>query len=225
MTPTPTPTPTPTAVDGRTDGRVVRGERTRTAVLDAAVALVTAHGLDGLSLGRLAEHLGVSKSGLFAHWRSKEELQLATIDHARALWVSRVLSPALKAPRGVRRLFAAHQAKLDFYAAPDALPGGCFFAKAQFEFNARSGPVRDRLTTALRDWLGVLERLVREAIELGELRRDVDPTQLAYEIEALGMAAVMHSRLLSPDAFALARRAALDRLHALCTDPTLLPEL
>src|SRR3954454_8317768 len=79
----------------KADGRLARGERTRTAVLDAAVALGTARGLDGLSLGQLAEQLGVSKSGLFAHWRSKEDLQLATVDRAREQWVERVVAPSL----------------------------------------------------------------------------------------------------------------------------------
>lgn len=209
------------------DGRVARGTRTRNAVLDAAVSLATEHGLDGLSLGKLAEHLAVSKSGLFAHWRSKEELQLAAIEHARAQWVAQVVAPALRAPRGVRRLFALHECRLGFYSRPDALPGGCFFANAQFEFNARPGVVRDRLAAAETEWLDLLERLATEAVDMGDLRRDVEPGQLAYEVDAMGVAAVVQSRLLyptNPGAYVRARRAVLDRLRPLCTDPTLLPE-
>jgi AcrR family transcriptional regulator len=206
-----------------TDGRVARGDRTRAAVLHRAVALATQDGLDGLSLGQLADALGVSKSGLFAHWRSKEELQLATIDYARQQWVERVVSPALAAPRGIRRLWALHQSRMDFYAA-DILPGGCFFANTQFEFNARPGTIRDRLAEGFTDWMALLERLAAEAVEQGEMVPTAEPRQLAYEIEALGMTAVMQVRLLRHTGYAYARRSVLERLRALCTDPTLLPE-
>lgn len=206
---------------------MARGARTRNAVLDAAVSLATEHGLDGLSLGKLADHLAVSKSGLFAHWRSKEELQLAAIEHARAQWVTQVIGPALRAPRGVRRLFALHESRLGFYSRADALPGGCFFANAQFEFNARPGAIRDRLAATATEWLDLLERLAAEAVDVGDLRRDVEARQLAYEVEAIGMATVVQSRLLyptNPGAYLRARRAVLDRLRPLCTDATLLPE-
>ncbi|MGI5212867.1 TetR/AcrR family transcriptional regulator [Plantactinospora sp. CA-290183] len=206
------------------DGRAARGERTRGAVLDAAVALATEAGLDGLSLGQLADRLGVSKSGLFAHWRSKEELQLATIDRAAEQWTDRVVRPAVQAPAGVRRLWAMHVAKLDFYRAA-VLPGRCFFANTQFEFGTRPGPVRDRIVLAFAQWMALLERLATEAVAAGELDPDVDVRQLAYEIEAFGMAAVVRSQLLSSDEpYRYAHRAALDRLRSLCPDPTLLPE-
>src|SRR5688572_30468355 len=112
------------------DGRLVRGERTRAAVLDKALLLATVDGLDGLSLNQVADALGVSKSGLFAHWRSKEALQLAVIDHARAQWTDRVIRPALREPAGVRRLWAVHLSRLRFYE-DGVLPGGCFFTTAQ----------------------------------------------------------------------------------------------
>jgi hypothetical protein len=152
-------------------------------------------------------------------------LQLATVARAREQAVERIIGPALRAPRGVRRLWALHAARLDFYAA-SVLPGGCFFANAEFEYNARPGPVRDLLAQVLGEWMAFVERLVTEAVSAGELRADVDVRQLAYEIEALGLNAVMQSRLLRPDdAYAHARRAVLDRLRALCPDPTLLPEV
>ncbi len=207
----------------RSDGRLARGDRTRVAVLDRATALATEAGLDGLSLGQLADALGVSKSGLFAHWRSKEELQLATIDHARQQWIKQIISPALLAPRGVRRLWALHQSRMDFYAA-GTLPGGCFFANTQFEFNARPGPVQDRLAAGFTDWMALIERLTAEAVELGELLSTVDARQLAYEIEALGLTAVMQVRLLHDSGYSYARRAVLDRLRSLCPQPALLPE-
>ncbi|MEV6518957.1 TetR/AcrR family transcriptional regulator [Micromonospora chalcea] len=206
------------------DGRVARGDRTRTAVLDTAVALATEVGLHGLSLAQLADRLEVSKSGLFAHWRSKEALQLATVDRAVAQWQERILAPALEAPRGVRRLRALHEARIDFYAAR-VLPGGCFFANTEFEYNARPGPVRDRLAEAFGRWTALLERLVQEAVDLSELPADLDVPLLAYEIDALGISAAMRSRLLDPDAtYRHARQGLLNRLRALCPDPTLLPE-
>jgi AcrR family transcriptional regulator len=205
------------------DGRIARGDRTRTAVLDTAVRLATQSGLDGLTLGQLAEALRVSKSGLFAHWRSKEDLQLATIAHARDQWTHHVVKPALAHPRGVRRLWALHAKRIDFYAA-GTLPGACFFGNAEFEFNARPGVVQDRLAQVFADWIGLIERLAAEAKETGDLVEAADPVLLAYEIEALGLTAVMQSRLLRDAAYDLARRAVLDRLTSLCTDPTLLPE-
>jgi AcrR family transcriptional regulator len=213
-----------TTSPARTDGRLLRGERSRGAVLDAAVVLATEAGLDGLSLSQLAQRLSVSKSGLFAHWASKEDLQLAVIDHASQQWIDRIVAPALRCPRGVRRLWAAHEARLTFYAEGH-LPGGCFFANAQFEYDARPGPVRDRLAGAFAEWLALLERLAAEAVELGELPADTDAAQLAFEVNASGVAAVLHSRLLDPAAtYTHARRAVLGRLRALTTDPTLLPE-
>jgi AcrR family transcriptional regulator len=206
----------------KADGRVVRGERTRAAVLDTAVALATEAGLDGLSLGQLADRLGVSKSGLFAHWRSKEELQLAAIDHARKLWADRVVAAALARPRGVRRLFALHEARLAFYS-DRVLPGGCFFAVAEFEHAGREGIISDRLGEVLAEWLTLVRRLTREAVDLGELPADLDIEQLVFEIDAAGVAAMLHSRLLSVST-AHARTAVLSRLRALTTDPTLLPE-
>lgn len=206
------------------DGRLARGERTRTAVLDAAVSLASENGLDGLSLGHLADSLGVSKSGIFAHWRSKEALQLATIDRAVAQWQELIIGPALRAPRGVRRIHALHEARIDFYATR-VLPGGCFFGTTEFEFNARPGAVQDRLATVLADWTAFLERLVREAVALGELPAEVDVALLAYEIDSFGIAAAMRSRLFDPEStYRHARRSVLDRLRGLCPDPTLLPE-
>ncbi len=207
------------------DGRLARGQRTRTAVLDQALLLTTVAGLDGLSLSQVADALGVSKSGLFAHWRSKEALQLAVIDHARAQWTDLVIRPAQRAPRGVRRLWAVHDARLRFYEA-EVLPGGCFFANAHFEFNARPGPIRDRLAAELNDWMTYLTGLATDAVTVGDLRPAADPAGLAYETESLGVCAVMQAPVLGADAtYRQARRALHGHLRALATDPTILPEL
>jgi AcrR family transcriptional regulator len=206
------------------DGRIVRGDRTRAAVLDTAIALATEVGLDGLSLGQLADRLGVSKSGLFAHWRSKEELQLATIGRALESFKELVIARTADVPPGIRRLWALHEARLDYITADD-LPGGCFFANAQFEYSAKPGPVRERLAKILRDWLALIERLATDAVDAGELPVDFDTRQLAFEINAVGTATVYQSRMLpGTGAASAARKAVLLRLRAACTDPTLLPE-
>ncbi|MCM2421767.1 TetR/AcrR family transcriptional regulator [Streptomyces sp. RKAG293] len=208
----------------RPDGRRVRGERTRQAVLDTAVALASVDGLDGLSLARLSGALGVSKSGLFTHWRDKEQLQLDVIDRARKQWGALVMRPAQDAPAGVRRLLALHEARLAFYAE-DVLPGGCFFAAVQTEFDDRPGAVHDRVAQSIVDWVRHIQDLVEEAITLGELRADVDAAQLTFEIDALGEAVVTRSRLMDrATVLAQAHRAVLERLRSCCTDPSILPE-
>jgi AcrR family transcriptional regulator len=199
------------------DGRLARGERTRVAVLDRALALATADGLDGLSLAHLAEALGMSKSGLFAHWRSKESLQLAVIEHARRQWEREIIRPALAAPRGVPRLWAVHDRRLAFYESA-ALPGRCFFASAGFEFNARPGPVRDSLAAGLTDWMAFLTGLADAAVAAGDLRAETDTAALAYEIESLGVCAVVQAPVLGPVTFRHARHALRERLATLC-DP------
>ncbi|TMR90568.1 TetR/AcrR family transcriptional regulator [Nonomuraea basaltis] len=206
------------------DGRRLRGLRSRETILQQAVGLASVEGLDGLSLGRLAAAAGVSKSGFFAHWRDKEQLQLDAVEWAARQWTEQVVGPALSAPAGVRRLFALHEARLTFYG-DGVLPGGCFFFAVQAEFDDRPGAVHDRVARAMREWQEFIRRLVAEAVTLGELAASVDPAQLAYEIDALGEMVIIHSRLYEgPAALVHARRAVLQRLRALCPDPALLPE-
>ncbi|MFF3668027.1 TetR/AcrR family transcriptional regulator [Microtetraspora malaysiensis] len=206
------------------DGRRLRGLRSREAILERAVALASVEGLDGLSLGRLAAATGTSKSGFFAHWRDKEQLQLDALDWATRQWADQVVAPAMAAPAGVRRLFALHEARLRFYGE-GVLPGGCFFFTVQAEFDDRPGLVRDRVARAMCEWQEFIRRQVAQAVAQGELAESVDAAQLAYEIDALGEMVVVHSRLHDgPVALVHARRAVLQRLRALCPDPTLLPE-
>ena len=206
------------------DGRMARGGQTRTAVLEAAVALASVDGLEAMSLARLADAAGVSKSGLFAHWPDKEILQLAVIEHAERQWMEEVVTPALSAPRGIRRLWALHERRLAFYAA-GTLPGRCFFVATEAEFDDRPGPVRDALAAAIGDWYRLIRTVAAQAVELGELRADTDISQLAFEIQALGEAAVTTSRLLQTEqGTAYSRGAVLSRLRALSPTPELLPE-
>ena len=164
-----------------------KGQRTRAAILDEAARLATVEGIEGLSVGGLANATGLSKSGLYAHFGSKRELQLATIEAARGTFVDDVLRPALRSPEGRARLAATCEAFLS-HVERRVFPGGCFFAAAAAEVGTRPGPVRDRIAEQQRDWLAVLERLAREAMDGGELA-DNDPAQLAFELNALLVAA------------------------------------
>ena len=206
------------------DGRIARGGQTRSVVLEAAVALASVDGLEAMSLARLADAAGVSKSGLFAHWPDKEILQLAVIEHAVRQWLDEIVTPALSAPRGIRRLWALHERRLAFYAA-GTLPGRCFFVATEAEFDDRPGPVRDALAAAIGDWYRLIRTVAAQAVELGELRADTDISQLAFEIQALGEAAVTTCRLLQTEyGTAYSRTAVLSRLRALSPTPELLPE-
>jgi AcrR family transcriptional regulator len=162
----------------------MKGDRTRAAILDHAVNLASLEGLQGLTIGRLAEDLEMSKSGLFAHFGSKEELQLATIEAAGQRFIDEAFRPALAAPRGYPRLLALCRSWLD-YLKRSVFPGGCFFAAASFEFDGRSGPVRDLIESMMNDWISAIEKAVRMAKDEGHIDPNVDPSQVAFEMNAL----------------------------------------
>lgn len=207
----------------KVDGRRARGRRTRDAVLNEAVALASVSGLEGLSLAKLADGLAVSKSGLFAHWPTKEDLQLAVTDRAVSQWAEQVIQPAFAAPAGVRRIFALHEARLAFYESA-VLPGRCFFFTVQCEFDDRPGRVHDKVAEAEAAWMGFITALVAEAMQLGEVHSYVDPGRVAFLFEAIGGAVVAQSRLLdSATAFGYARAALLDVLRSMSINPRLLP--
>src|SRR5215207_6630084 len=159
------------------------GERSRDAILDEAARLATVEGLGGLSIGRLAAAVGMSKSGLFAHFGSKEELQLATVEKAGALFATQVLAPASDASGGLGRLERLVDGYLR-YVEVDTFPGGCFFASVLAEVDMQPGPIRDRLVRFLGDWLAQLETAVRDAQGEGALDAAEDARQVAFEIEA-----------------------------------------
>ena len=138
------------------------GERSRSAILNEAARLATVEGIDGLSIGRLAEAVGMSKSGLFAHFRSKEELQLATIDTAGVLFAQHVVDPALTAATAFERLRGLAENFLK-HVEDDVFPGGCFFASVAAELDTRPGPVRDRAIEVVDEWTTLLESTVRDA--------------------------------------------------------------
>jgi AcrR family transcriptional regulator len=194
---------------------LTKGERTRNTILETAAALATEEGLDPLSIGRLAEATGMSKSGLFAHFGSKEELQLATVDHAAALFVAEVIAPARAAPKGVARVWTLCDHMID-YAERQVFPGGCFFAATSFEFNNRPGPVRDRIEHMIRSWLSYLEHAVEQAQSGGELTDEVSAREIAFQLDAFAQAANAQFQLFRDDrVFAEARRAVRDRIDTL----------
>jgi AcrR family transcriptional regulator len=199
-------------------GRAAQGERTRAAILRVAVDVSSCEGLEGLTIGRLASELGMSKSGLFAHFGSKEELQLATIDTAREIFVEEVIKPTIAASEaGLQRLWRLCDAWLE-YAQRGVFKGGCFFAAASSEFDGRPGPVRDRIAEVMQQWLGSIERAVREAQKEGHLDEAADARQLAFEFNALGLGANWAFQLYGDiKAFTRAREAIRVRLRALAT--------
>ena len=193
----------------------VKGERTRQSILERAVDLASLEGLEGLTIGRLADELKMSKSGLFAHFGSKEELQIAVIQTAAQRYIQEIYGDALAQPRGFPRLLAICDAWLS-YIRRGVFPGGCFFAAASFEFDGRPGPVRDLIRKLMNDWLGALDRAIRMAQDEGHLARDVDASQLAFELNALFFGANFSLHLLGDqEALDRADRAVRSRLEAL----------
>ncbi|HEX6183883.1 MAG TPA: TetR/AcrR family transcriptional regulator [Pyrinomonadaceae bacterium] len=208
-----------TAGAGRASARARRahGERTRQTILEAAVHIASVDGLEGLTIGRLATELSMSKSGLFAHFGSKEELQLATVEAARAIFVREVIVPAFTTEKGLARLWKLCEFWLGFVKG-EVFRGGCFFTAAAAEFDGRPGAVRDRVAEIMREWLATLQRSVKEAQAAGQFGPEADPAQLAFELNALEMGANWAFQLHGDrQAFARAREAMLERLRRLAT--------
>ena len=196
-------------------------ERTRLGILDTAATLASEHGLESLSIGGLATKTAMSKSGLFAHFGSKEELQLATVDHAADIFVREVIAPGRSAPRGVARIWALLDGFLD-YIERGVFAGGCFFATTSIEFKDRPGPVRDRIGEQVARWRSYLEHAIEQAQELGELDPEADPRRVTFELNAFVQSAKSHHAFFGDaQAFADARAAVRDRLESLRTQERL----
>jgi len=159
------------------------GERSRRTILDAAAKLATVEGLEGLSIGRLADHIGMSKSGLYAHFGSKEELQLAAIETAGSIFDAEVIAPAKQAATPLEQVQVLC-ARFLSHVERGVFPGGCFFASAAAEFDTHPGPVRERISEFQREWTDRLVELLREAQAAGELHPEEDPDQLVFELNA-----------------------------------------
>src|SRR3954454_10342226 len=191
------------------------GERSRAAILREAARLATVEGLDGLSLARLADAVGMSKSGLFPHFGSKEQLQLATVETASAIYDELVIEPAGETATGVPRL-RAYVERFISHVEEGVFPGGCFFVSAVSELDAQPGPVRDGAMAFSQRWLALLAAEVAAGQEAGELDPGADPAQIAFELNAFMVLGNMQF-VASGDPAALDRvRRAVDvRLGAL----------
>ncbi|MEU1439219.1 TetR/AcrR family transcriptional regulator [Streptomyces sp. NPDC005786] len=206
-----------------TDGRIARGNQTRRLVLERTVEIASIEGLEGLSLGRLATELKLSKSGVFALFGSKEDLQLATVRAAVKVYLAHVVQPVSDLPPGLDRLWRLCAGWLD-YSRQRVFPGGCFFYSVSAEYDARDGKVHDALAAARTDWFAFIEQTVREAQQAGEIERDADAPQLAFELAALmemaNAESVLHNEFTC---YYKATKGILTRLRGVATDTSLLP--
>jgi AcrR family transcriptional regulator len=196
---------------------VQQGEETRRNILRLAVDLASRHGLASLTIGDLAKELGMSKSGLFAHFGSKEDLQIAAIEAAEKMFGQSIIQPAHNVPAGLQRLAALIEGYIR-YLEESVFSGGCFFSAAAAEFDDRPGRVRDRVAISMQKWNNMIELEVRNGIAGGEIEASVDPSQLSFELEAMTHQANFGRRLMSdPRSFERARHAVAERLLSAST--------
>jgi AcrR family transcriptional regulator len=204
---------TSTAQEHRARKPRADGLRSRATILEASARLATVEGLEGLSIGRLAEHIGMSKSGLYAHFGSKEELQMATVETAAEIFREQVIAPTEALEEPLARLEALCERFLE-HLERRVFPGGCFFASAAAEFDTHPGPVKELIASHVRDWLEALEDLAARAQHDGELDPNEDPAQVAFELDAYLLMAntafVLHNE---PATLDRARAAVEARLH------------
>ena len=193
---------------------MTKGAETREAILDTASRLARTVGLGGLTIGTLAASADLSKSGLYAHFRSKESLQIQILEHTRTRFVAEVLAPSLSTPRGEPRV----RALFENWLAWDGKEGGCLFVAASSELDDQPGPVRDHLVRYQQDWLDSLAEVFRTALSEGHFRADADPEQFAFEADGIMLSHHMSSRLLgdglSADRARHAFESLLDRARA-----------
>lgn len=190
-----------------------KGNATRDLIVDRAYAMACAAGVEGLSIGPLAQAVGMSKSGVFAHFGSREELQLAVLDDAARRFGEHVFSTALRQPRGLPRLRAILAGWFDWVRQTS---GGCVILGAATEFDDRPGPLRDRVIAHEVMWRGQLARAIGLAVETGELAADTDAAQLAFELNAIGLAVHHDAGLLGLEPTLARGQAAVERLIRAC---------
>lgn len=188
-----------------------KGEATREGILEHAAGLASQVGLEGLTIGRLADDLDLSKSGLFAHFRSKEALQIQVLEHAAARFAEVVVRPTLAAPRGEPRLRALFD-RWRRWPREGGMAGGCLFIQASVELDDRPGPARDLLVRQQRDWLGMIAAVVRTGVAEGHFSGGVDPDQVAQELYGIMLAWHHASRLLRDGKAEARARAAFEAL-------------
>jgi AcrR family transcriptional regulator len=188
-----------------------KGEQTRTSILEQAVAMASIHGLDGLSIGRLAARTGMSKSGLFGHFGSKDALQRAVLETAIEDFKVRVIAPALRERTGEARLRRLFSGWLD-WAIADEKTGGCPLMSASIELDDQPGPLRDYLVAQQVEWLDCIRRMTQKAVSEGKFRAGLDTRQLAFEFQSIGLGFNFAFRLLDDPQAPARARAAFDSL-------------
>ena len=194
--------------------RAAKASRTRQEILAVAADIASAEGLEGLSIGRLASELKMSKTGIFAHFGSKEELQAAAVNHAKEVFLEQVVKPALAEPRGLKRLNAMLVSWLN-YVERGVFRGGCFFAAASLEFDSRPGRVRDEVAALTKAWMEALRKEIAYARAQKEIGNGVVPAQLAFEVHAYVQEANWAYKLFGDKtAFSRARRGIADRIRS-----------
>jgi AcrR family transcriptional regulator len=195
---------------------VGKGDETREAILDEALALASRVGFTGLTIGQLAEQTGMSKSGLFAHFKSKEQLQLQTLEHGRQRFIDVTVRPALAVSRGEKRVRQLFEGWLRW--ENEVVPGGCVFVTGSIEFDDQPGPMRDALVRDQRDWVDTVATVAEAAMTEGDFRAELDPRQFAFEIQSLTLGFHHYARLLedeqAEDRARMAFEAILDRARA-----------
>jgi AcrR family transcriptional regulator len=188
----------------------MKGQQTRAAILEAALGLASHMGLEGLSIGALAEVTRMSKSGVFAHFGSREELQISVVREYHAKFEEEVFYPAMREPRGLPRLRALFDRWVRRVSVE--IDSGCIYISGAVEFDDRPGPVRDALVTMVQTWQDALERAIRMAIEAGHLKADTDPAQMLFEVHGLILALHHDARFLRHPGAVERARAAFDRV-------------
>ena len=187
-----------------------KGEATKEAILDEAARLARTVGLGGMTIGVLATKSNLSKSGLYAHFRSKESLQLQLRERAKVRFVAEVIAPALAAPRGEPRVRALFESWLKW----DCAPGGYIFTAAASELDDQPGPVRDHVVRNQRDWLGTMAEVFRTGVAEGHFRAAADPEQFAFDLEGVMLSFHLTNRLLGDAAAEERARASFEALLA-----------
>lgn len=191
-----------------------KGERTRQRILDRAVAVASLEGLDGLTIGGLAGDLELSKSGLFAHFGSKEELQVQVLEEAIERFTRRVIQPMMRAPPGEPRVRELFERWLG-WGADSGMPGGCVITAAAIELDDRPGAPREVLAAALREWVELLKQVVGRAVEEGDFRADLDVAQFTYDLYAIFLAYHLMHRMIRDPAAERHARTSFEQLMAM----------
>lgn len=188
-----------------------KGEETKMVILNAGLDMASQYGLEGVSIGSLAKLINMSKSGLFAHFQSKENLQIEILKYAGRLFAEGVIVPALKIKAGIPRIKALVN---NWIAWSDNLTGGCIFVTASAEYSDRPGKVRDYLLRQQRDWIDSLRRIAQSAIKVGDFRRDIDCEQFAFDLYSLLLGFHLYEKLLDDSETKKRQEMALEQLLA-----------